>query len=969
MKKLLSLILSVLLIFTTLAVSGVIASAESVTVGDTSVWAYTGTAKGTATSADTIIYKSDVTDAESNHYATASEAFVAAINLVMSDTTKTLYLNQDFALETPATVGVNKTININMCGFTISYNPSEEVLAENPEKIGIYISATGNGYLSFTTGATAGGAQTFAGYENGPLFKPTVQNTKAITIIGIANGDFVTGKCCGLLTSATLYGNYLSNFSAGDVVRFSNSTVYGNIITDTVQFFQIGGTVNVKGDFISTVGKLQNQGTLNVSGNAEFSNQYGNSGNKPAVENQYGKAITIGGDLTVHGKKEAYPALTITKAFTVGGKTVVDGVSTDITVSNSTFTKGFDNQTSAVVTFDSTDKFGAEFIAEDNTSSIILTAYGENITPPDGIWSDSNGNKIDFTSFTQGTEFNTYYEKVNPLLVSATMQTGAAIRLTNLNGIRFYTIVDKEKIADLKVQGAKIEMGTLIAPADLITGDKLDFDIDASNYIDVKYNSESYYEDSTGFSGIVGSIVGIKESNTVWSATTGNITRDFVGRGYVKVTLNGESYINYAAFASENVENNTRSLKTVASSLKSDSSVYESLGEAIREKIDFWAESEKTPQEPEVPAETSFSTTLATSATTSTTATEVTADGMKIEKFEYNCISPFKEGATMTDYAYTIFPKSYSESGTPLRIVIDCHGFGDNPTEEKVSKRFMWDVFLAHQGYLVIIPNGTGYNNLGCPASVDSCVQAYNYALANYNVKDDGVFVNGNSMGGLGSINLVCSGKIPVLAHSLHYPVTSHRRQIYDNTWASRNANDSAYFYYFNYDKYNQAHGTDYKFTTFPFANSSTTASDDELELYNYNFADKIAINESIWKYCSSFFDYGTKTFKEGYEDFISTIDETRVAELYDKVSIDYPVPVLAQHGLTDGSVNCQFTKYFVNAVNRGSGKTAQGIYYNTSVHGVCIGDKATYTCNDGAEFTIAQSGYEMYQFFKANDK
>ena len=63
MKKLLALILSVSLIFTTLAVSGIIASAESVTVGDTSVWAYTGTAKGTATSADTIIYKSDVTDA------------------------------------------------------------------------------------------------------------------------------------------------------------------------------------------------------------------------------------------------------------------------------------------------------------------------------------------------------------------------------------------------------------------------------------------------------------------------------------------------------------------------------------------------------------------------------------------------------------------------------------------------------------------------------------------------------------------------------------------------------------------------------------------------------------------------------------------------------------------------------------------------------------------------------------------
>lgn len=959
MKKILALILSVSLIFITLAVSGVIASAEGVTVGDTSVWAYTGTAKGTAASADTIIYKSDVTDAESNQYATASEAFVAAINLVMSDTTQTLYLNQDFALETPATVEVNKTININMCGFTLSYNPSEEALAENPDKIGIYISAAGNGTLKFTTGAAAGDAQTFAGYENGPLFKPTVQNTKAITIIGIANGDFVTGKCCGLLSNATLYGNYISDFTAGDVTRFSNSTVYESIITDTVQFFQIGGTVNVKGDFISTVGKLQNQGTLNILGNAEFSNQYGNSSNKPAIENQYGKAISIGGDLTVHGKKEAYPVLTITKSFTVGGKTVVDGVSTDFTVVNSTFTKGFDNQTSAAVTFDGTDKFGSEFVGENGESSIVLTAYGESITPPDGTWLDSKGNKIDFTSLTQGTEFNTYYAKVNPLLVSVEMIKGAAIRLGEVNGIRFLTKFDTEKINTLTQQGAVFEYGTLIAPKDLIEGANLTFDLDNSKYINVKYTSDKWHKEDGQ---IAGSIIGIKESNTDWSTETGNLTRSFIGRGYVKVTLNGESHINYASYANNDIDNNTRSLKSVALAIQADTAAYNSYSDAIRARIDYWAAAQRNAQEPEPTAAT-------TAATEPTTAAEITADGMRIEKFSYTCMNPNNEGTTMTDYSYTIFPKSYSESGTPLRMVIDCHGFGDSPTPEKISQNFMWDVFLAHQGYLVLIPNGAGYNNLGCPASINSYVQAYNYALAHYNVKDDGVFVNGNSMGGLTSINLVCSGRIPVLAHSLHYGVTSHRRQIYDNTWASRNANDSAYFYYFKYDKYNEAHGTDYKFTTFPFANSSTKASEDELELYNYNFADKIATQDSIWRYCSSFFDYSTKTFKEGYEDFISTTDEARVAELYDKVSIDYPVPVLAQHGLTDGSVKCQFTKYFVNAVNRGSGKTAQGIYYNTSVHGVCIGDKATYTCNDGAEYTIAQSGYEMYQFFKANDK
>ncbi|MGN0174066.1 MAG: hypothetical protein ACI39F_06465, partial [Acutalibacteraceae bacterium] len=236
MKKLLSLFLSIAIVFTTLTVTGIIAMADTVTVGDTSVWAYTGTAKGTAASADTIIYKSDVTDAENNQYATASEAFVAAINLVMSDTTQTLFLNQDFVLETPATVGVNSTININMCGFTISYNPSEEVLAENPDKIGVYISASGNGTLKFTTGAAVGGTQTFAGYENGPLFKSTVSNTKTIYLVGNVNGDFVSGNCMGKLNGATVYGDFTSDFTGYDTYVIWNSTVKGNVKSDTVRF-------------------------------------------------------------------------------------------------------------------------------------------------------------------------------------------------------------------------------------------------------------------------------------------------------------------------------------------------------------------------------------------------------------------------------------------------------------------------------------------------------------------------------------------------------------------------------------------------------------------------------------------------------------------------------------------------------------------------------------------------------------
>ncbi|MGN0174487.1 MAG: hypothetical protein ACI39F_08595, partial [Acutalibacteraceae bacterium] len=109
----------------------------------------------------------------------------------------------------------------------------------------------------------------------------------------------------------------------------------------------------------------------------------------------------------------------------------------------------------------------------------------------------------------------------------ATMNLGASIRLGDVNGIRFYTKVDTTKIDELKaVDGNKVELGTLIAPADNIEDTELSFALETGKYVDVKFNSATYYTEGD-FTGIVGSLVNIQDKN---------ITRDFVGRGYVKVT-------------------------------------------------------------------------------------------------------------------------------------------------------------------------------------------------------------------------------------------------------------------------------------------------------------------------------------------------------------------------------------------------------------------------------------------------
>ena len=150
------------------------------------------------------------------------------------------------------------------------------------------------------------------------------------------------------------------------------------------------------------------------------------------------------------------------------------------------------------------------------------------------------------------------------------MKSGAAIRLNEQNGIRFYTTVDTEKLADLKkVEGNVVELGTLIAPADLVTGE-LTHSIGEDNYVDVKYQNDEWFEENT----FVGSIVGIKP---------GNIGRKFIGRGYIKVT-NGEEVTYY--YATQN--DNERSLKSIATSYQGTDD-YNSKTDEVKELVDTWA--------------------------------------------------------------------------------------------------------------------------------------------------------------------------------------------------------------------------------------------------------------------------------------------------------------------------------------------------------------------------------------------
>lgn len=193
-------------------------------------------------------------------------------------------------------------------------------------------------------------------------------------------------------------------------------------------------------------------------------------------------------------------------------------------------------------------------------------------------YSGVTSNKDNVAKFVQGAELNGKYPvtvggKIISVKTTDIISTveGASIRLKDdYNGIRFYSVYD-----DTQADGKNItSVGTIIAPKDLVTGE-LTRDIGADNFIDVEYDlSKDLFEGKY----VVGSIVEIKD---------GNISREFVARGYVEI--DGVTYYSETTSLDTSDESG-RSLKNVAQKAFDDSGYYNKLSSEQQSMINSWKE-------------------------------------------------------------------------------------------------------------------------------------------------------------------------------------------------------------------------------------------------------------------------------------------------------------------------------------------------------------------------------------------
>ena len=173
-------------------------------------------------------------------------------------------------------------------------------------------------------------------------------------------------------------------------------------------------------------------------------------------------------------------------------------------------------------------------------------------------------------------------------------------------------------------------------------------------------------------------------------------------------------------------------------------------------------------------------------------------------KIPINCATNYLADLEMThdseeiyyDYGVIAFPDSYSTSGKPTRLVINCHGAGGTvSTDDSQIEQQALTKYLLANGYAVMDVNGLPNdfskineidirNNIGSPIAIQSYIKAYHYCIENFNLKRE-VFVHGGSMGGISSTNLVLSNCIPVIAQSGFCPVLDTYNQIFLRPWTN----------------------------------------------------------------------------------------------------------------------------------------------------------------------------------------
>ena len=554
MKKLLSLMMSFIMLISLVSMSSVVkAESRTLTVGTEGQYDTLTAAITAANDGDTIQLLEDITQTG----ATISKS-------ITIDTNGHVWTGGTSSKAVSATISANVTIKNSQRTTQITEEATFDIVGNSKKNYGVF-DVSANATLNLVNIA----AKSTNGHKN---------NQPCVVYISGTNSALNVNNC--YLTS-TNFGAVAAKTDLAIEVSAQNSIFGGSIAS----VFQIDSSSVAESTYSFTNCTFLNSISLAAAANAESVSSATNSLSGISYSFTDCTATALYG-------YDVQATFTGTNAFTT--------VYANVVVNSGENTALFaDEEKSSTILSGTKLTEDSALYTEAANGTFKVYIDGEvfdEVEPGTQVTLPSSTNK-GFIAYTDGVNYYDEGDVIIPetitTLASVTVGTfemvqGAAMKLNLKTGIRYYTNVNTDAIAGLLDKGAEISMGTLIAPKDLLSGDELTLEVDEEKRVDVPFTpgvtDGIWFEEGT-FEGMVGSIVNLR---TTTEEETGNENREFVGRGYITVTLGEITKTIYASYAGDDVANNTRTISYIANAIANDAGNVD-LYNTYKTTIDYFA--------------------------------------------------------------------------------------------------------------------------------------------------------------------------------------------------------------------------------------------------------------------------------------------------------------------------------------------------------------------------------------------
>ena len=314
----------------------------------------------------------------------------------------------------------------------------------------------------------------------------------------------------------------------------------------------------------------------------------------------------------------------------------------------------------------------------------------------------------------------------------------------------------------------------------------------------------------------------------------------------------------------------------------------------------------------------------------------------------------------LPDYGVLMLPNTYSNIGKPTRLIIYCHGAGVGYSSS-VSGFPVSDCqpeYWLGEGCAVMDIEGNPFNNSNrhgyMPQGIQCYENAYDWVIMNYNIRTDGVFLGGRSMGG-GMCFEILQSAIPVVAACPVVPV----------------ANQLWWWNYMpgNYRQFCADHmGFDW-----PTSTGGYKMTDEEYQCLQDNF-DKMVKYAPLWRGIENL-PSKEELFAVGHLNAKTDRENEKEAELYSKLRFKVKAPVKIFASYEDTTVPyARNAVYMYNMIKNAAQPCELRLMHTdaSSGHHFEIQDSRAYadlTTIYGETINAPIIYYEMMQFWRRYEK